>query len=142
MKSSSYEAALSLCQVTDPLSLKALGWVAMFLAMMSGASIGPMFKYLENQHIAPLMAASWRCQCMLFFLIPMAAIESKYNPTQWFETKPGLTYPVIVYILIAGVSWAGNLLSWSLSPPSLSVGLTSLTPPSPLSLSLSTGSVD
>jgi drug/metabolite transporter (DMT)-like permease len=111
MKSSMYEVAMSLCQ--NPLYLKAFGWFAMFLAMMSGASIGPMFKYLENQNISPLMAASWRCQCMLFFLVPLAIIESKYNPTQWMEIKPGLTYPVIVYILIAGVTWAGNLLSWS-----------------------------
>lgn len=97
---------------SNPIYAKLLGWSAMFLAMMSGASIGPMFKYLENHSIAPLMAASWRCQCMLIFLIPLAFVESKFNPTQWFEVKPGLKYPVIVYIIIAGVSWAGNLLSW------------------------------
>jgi uncharacterized membrane protein len=101
---------------SNPFYSKLIGWFAMFLAMMSGASIGPMFKYLENQNIAPLMAASWRCQCMLIFLIPLAFIETKFHSTQWFETKPGLGYPVIVYILIAGVSWAGNLLSWYLLP--------------------------
>ena len=101
--------------ITKELKDKLLGWIALILAVISGSSIGPMFKYMENQNILPLMAASWRCQCMLFFLIPLAIIEINSNPlnyVKYFEKKEELKYPIIIYILIAGLSWAGNLLSW------------------------------
>jgi hypothetical protein len=81
------------------------GWGAMFLAIMSGATIGPMFKYMENQHIPPILAASWRCQCMLFFLVPMAIMEANSNKSMsvdWFSKKPDLTFTVAGHIFIAG----------------------------------------
>lgn len=69
-----------------------------------------------QHHITPLLAASWRGQCMSIFLIPMALIESMYpsKRVNWLEVKPGLPYPIIVHTVFSGIAWSGNLLFWIL----------------------------
>lgn len=96
----------------------AIGWIAMALGLLSAAGIGPMFKFMEEQHVQPALAASWRCQCMIIFLIPLAILEAVRNPKariRWFDRKPDLDYQVYVHILIAGVGWSMNLLLWIVS---------------------------
>lgn len=39
-----------------------IGWIAMILAILSGAAIGPVFKYMEEQNISPVLAAAWYIQ--------------------------------------------------------------------------------
>jgi hypothetical protein len=34
----------------------------MILAILSGAAIGPVFKYMEEQNISPVLAAAWYIQ--------------------------------------------------------------------------------
>lgn len=102
---------------TSGMSLKQfiLAWTSMILAVIAASSIGPVFKYMESQGIGPLLAASWRCQCMVMFLVPLAIFEawsSKEKRVDWFKVKPGLTFPVIVHLLFSGLAWAGNLLTW------------------------------
>ena len=100
-----------------------LAWICMITAIMVGSSIGPMFKYMESHHITPCLAASWRCQCMVIFLLPAAFLErisisnisltTNYNQNvSWLAKMPDLSYPLFVHIGIAGLAWAGNLLCW------------------------------
>lgn len=99
-----------------------MGWSSMFLAVMAGSLIGPMFKYLQNRGIASMLAASWRCQCMMILLIPLAIMERMYGKnavTDWTARKPNLSFPVGVHVLIAGIGWAGNLLFWYDNQPTL-----------------------
>jgi drug/metabolite transporter (DMT)-like permease len=84
-------------------------------AMISGASVGPVFKFMEEEGIRPCLAASWRCQCMALLLFPLAIMESysnERNRVNWFEVKPNLPYPLIIHVLFSGLAWAGNLLFW------------------------------
>jgi drug/metabolite transporter (DMT)-like permease len=98
----------------------ALAWACMLLAIMSGAAIGPAFKLMEANHVPPVLAASWRCQCMCFVLWPLVMIEARVQGTQGFnmkwlwsrETLPGLSYPIVGYATLAGVAWALDLLCW------------------------------
>ena len=77
-------------------SIKA--WVCLSLAIMSGAAIGPMFKFMASRNIKPALSASWRCQCMVIFLVPIALFEIRgeqkqgRSPIEWFKKKPGLPY--------------------------------------------------
>ena len=90
--------------------------IALILALIGGAAIGPCFKYMEEAGITPFLSASWRCQCMLIFLAPIALIEyqsGKSHPVDWFQVKPGLYFPLIVHVFIAGCLWAGNLMCWN-----------------------------
>jgi drug/metabolite transporter (DMT)-like permease len=90
-------------------------WTSMALAVLSGASIGPMFKYMHGNGIPIILAAAWRCQCMLIFLIPLGIAESVLMPegkVEWFARKPGLPYQVYVHILFASIYWAANLTCW------------------------------
>jgi drug/metabolite transporter (DMT)-like permease len=92
-----------------------LAWVSVILAVLAGASIGPAFKYMSHHGIRSCLSASWRCQCMLIFLLPIAvfeAISDKNKRVDWFARKPDLKYPVIVHVLFSGLAWSGNLLSW------------------------------
>jgi hypothetical protein len=91
-----------------------LAWVSMCLAVISGSSIGPVFKYMSTHGLHPMQSASWRCQCMLIWLGPLAIIEivKESEPVTWFETRPGLRYPVYIHVIFSGVFWAGNLLTW------------------------------
>ena len=92
-----------------------MAWLSVSLALIAGASIGPVFKYMSQQGIRPCLSASWRCQCMSIFLGPLALAEAFYdkkNKVDWFMKKPDLPFPVIVHILFSGLAWAGNLLSW------------------------------
>jgi drug/metabolite transporter (DMT)-like permease len=88
-------------------------------AVLAASSIGPIFKYIYSHNIRPCLAASWRTQCMIVFLLPMALAEYYYDPKKnkvdWFETKPDLPYPLIIHIIFSGLSWAGNLLFWTLA---------------------------
>lgn len=63
------------------------------------------------------LAASWRCQCMTLFLLPLAIIEAwsrrnTHEPVPWFSRVPDLPFPVWVHILIAGIAWSVNLYCW------------------------------
>jgi hypothetical protein len=92
-----------------------MGWASMFLAVMAGSLIGPMFKYMQNHGVASMLAASWRCQCMSILLIPLAIMERMYSKnasTDWTARKPDLSFPIYMHVLIAGAGWAGNLLFW------------------------------
>lgn len=86
----------------------------MTLAIFTNAGTGPMFKYMENNGIAPSLAAAWRCQCMLFFLIPLAIIElwKDGKVAELFQRKPDLPYRVYVHVIFAGLGWCGTLLFW------------------------------
>jgi hypothetical protein len=64
-----------------------------------------MFKYLTQYGVQPIQAASWRCQCMIIFLAPIAIIEAAIKPSNrvdWFARKEDLKFPVIVHVIIAG----------------------------------------
>jgi hypothetical protein len=93
-----------------------LAWLSVALALIAGASVGPIFRYMQNHGIRPCLSASWRCQCMIIILLPLAIIEVymdvKKNKVDWFETKPDLPYPVIVHVIFSGMAWSMNLLSW------------------------------
>lgn len=93
-----------------------LAWISMCLAILSSSTIGPMFKYMDNNNIKPILAASWRCQCMAIWLLPFTLLESflskKEDRVPWFEYRPGLRFPVVIHVLIAGFLWAGNLMTW------------------------------
>ncbi len=69
---------------------------------------------MEEEGVPPTLAASWRCQAMSVFLIPLAIIElwkdKKVIP--FFESRPDLEYTVYVHVLIAGVGWSATLLLW------------------------------
>lgn len=90
------------------------GWIAMILAILSGAGSGPMFKYMEDSGIKPALAASWRCQCMSVFLIPLAVIEmmKKREYIMFLERRANLQYQIYVHVLIAGFAWSATLLFW------------------------------
>jgi len=78
-------------------------WICMLLAIGSGAAIGPMFKYMAKMHINPALSASWRCQCMVLFLLPLAIFEACFsgNPrVEWGSRKSDLPYPIFVHILV------------------------------------------
>jgi drug/metabolite transporter (DMT)-like permease len=91
-----------------------IGIGSMTMAVLTNALTGPAFKYIENHHIQPSLAAAWRGHCMLFFLIPIAFIEylqtGKY--IEYFARKPELPYPIYVHVLFAGLGWSGTLLFW------------------------------
>lgn len=95
-----------------------LSWTALFLAIMSGAAIGPAFKWMQVHHVSEIMAASWRCQAMVVTLLPIAVIEARYfrPPWDWFTWKTkegsGLKYPVYIYVIVAGFAWSVNLVCW------------------------------
>lgn len=92
-----------------------LAWFSMVLAICSGSAIGPMFKYMEQNKIPPFLSASWRCQCMIIFLLPMALLESRLDTgasIHWWERAPDLSFPLFVYVFAAGMGWVGNLLFW------------------------------
>lgn len=95
-----------------------LAWIALVVAVVSGSAIGPTFKYMESvRGISPILAATWRLETMTLWLIPFAAIESLANRGQvekvpWFSRQPGLLFPVIVHVFIAGILWAINLVTW------------------------------
>lgn len=93
-----------------------LAWISMLLAILAGSAIGPIFKYMAVHGIPARLAASWRCQTMSIFLLPMAIIESYLgrgkNVVHWWEVKPGLRWPVVVHVAIAGLAWGANLVFW------------------------------
>lgn len=90
-------------------------WICMILSILSGASVGPIFKFMELRHISAALAASWRCQVMILFLSPIALIERYSEPqncVDYFASKPDLPFRIIWHVMIAGVAWALNLLLW------------------------------
>lgn len=92
-----------------------VGWACLFLAIMSGSLIGPMFRYIQNAGIAPVLAASWRCQCMSIFLSILAVLErscNRANRVAWTAPNPDLNGTILFYVFVAGMGWAGNLLLW------------------------------
>lgn len=93
----------------------AMAWTAMGLAILSGASIGPIFKYLSNEGIPSCLAACWRSQSMCIFMIPFAIMErlsDRSNKVPWLTVIEGTNHMVITYVIIAGSMWACNLIFW------------------------------
>lgn len=91
------------------------GWLSMVLAIIAGASIGPVFRYMMSFGITPLLAASWRCQAMVLCLIPTAIWEiysKNAKPIDWFGKQPDLPFPVIVHLFVASLGWSFSLLFW------------------------------
>eukprot|EP01039_Chlorochromonas_danica_P003713 gene3713-4062_t len=92
-----------------------VGWSCMVLAVIASASVGPVFKHMMAEGIPALQAASWRNQTMVLSLLPFALFEAwskKSNQVDWFGYKPDLPFPVIVHVLVSGLSWSANLLFW------------------------------
>lgn len=95
-----------------------IGWLSMGLAIIAGASIGPVFRYMLTYGITPLLAASWRCQAMVICLAPAAFWEiyaTRSKPIRWFHKPADLPFPIGVHLLTAGFAWAFNLLFWIVS---------------------------
>lgn len=93
----------------------AVGWLCMVLAVVAGASVGPVFKFMMAEGIRPLLSASWRNQAMVLALLPFAVYEAwsrVENRVDWFAYKPDLPFPVFVHVFISGLSWSSNLLFW------------------------------
>ena len=99
-----------------------VAWFCMFLGICSDATIGPAFKLMKERHIPVILAASWRCQCMVLILIPLVLIEMKTSAVRPFseqfrwiwgeendEKRPGTARWAT---FTAGLGWAGNLLFW------------------------------
>jgi len=115
-------------------TVKYVAWACMLLAILSGAAIGPAFKVMESFNIPPLLAASWRCQCMSFVLLPLAWLEAHCKgptrqPIGWLSIPPPpehgsphagsgskqeqpAKYRLVTYMLLAGAGWGVNLLAW------------------------------
>ena len=113
-------------------NVKYVAWGCMLLAILSGAAIGPAFKVMESFNVPPLLAASWRCQCMSFVLLPLAWLESyckgaARQPVAWMSIPPPpergsphagdgkagkAQYRLVTYMLLAGAGWGINLLAW------------------------------
>lgn len=92
-----------------------IAWTSMIMAIISGASVGPVFRYMMIHGVKPLLAASWRGQAMFLVLLPAAVFEAVYKPenrVDWFGFKHDLPYPVIVHVIISGLGWSANLLFW------------------------------
>jgi len=96
-------------------------WLSLFASIGSGALTGPIFKYIQNHNIQPILAVTWRCACMLFFLIPGTIIErilnkKKYNDfiKDYFITEKS-KYPLILYVIISSIGWSFTLFFWVLS---------------------------
>lgn len=114
-ESSPPTAVLGPSEQGSRLQVLLLGWASLMLAILSGAAIGPAFKWMEIHHVSELLAASWRCQAMVLTLIPMAFIETYfYPPWGWltWKKREGLQFPLYVYIAIAGLAWSVNLSAW------------------------------
>jgi hypothetical protein len=65
---------------------------------------------MRSNDIPMLLAASWRCQCMCVFLLPLAWIEHVFwlapqDKPQWLAYKPDLMFPVFVHVILAGLFW-------------------------------------
>jgi drug/metabolite transporter (DMT)-like permease len=95
-----------------------IGWISMALAILAGASIGPVFRYMLTYGVTPLLAASWRCQAMVVCLAPAALWEiyaTRSKPIRWFHKPSDLPFSIGVHLLTAGFAWAFNLLFWIVS---------------------------
>ena len=114
---SRYDSIVSdLTNLLSKYNVMLTSWFSMILAIITFAAIGPMFKYMEVSGVPPFLAASWRCQTMLIFLIPLAIIEHtciKNRPSdKQIANDTNLSYPVYIYVAIAAAAWSGNLLTW------------------------------
>lgn len=91
-----------------------IGLGSMFIAIMTNSLTGPAFKYIENHHIQPSLAAAWRGHCMVFFLFPIAYFEylQTGKTIQYFDKKDDLPYSVYIHVLFGGIGWSGTLLFW------------------------------
>ena len=90
-----------------------IAWFCMILAILSGSTIGPAFKIMEVLHIDPILAACWRCQCMVLILAPIAWLEWKIllrNETSTSSNGNAIdavsgSVPVPVPVRISQISW-------------------------------------
>lgn len=102
--------------ISDELKYRIFAWICMLLAILSGSSIGPVFKYMETNGVHPFQAASWRSQCMIIWLIPFCILEAwslpKDKVVSFFERKQDLPFPLGIHVIIAGLMWCGSLLLW------------------------------
>ena len=50
---------------------------------------------------------------MCIWLAPLAILENfTVESVDWFQYKPDLKFPVFVHVIIAGIAWVGNIMSW------------------------------
>ena len=69
-------AAASTSLVTAPRYALFLSFLSLAIAVLSMSAVGPMFLFLEKEkEVPPLLAACWRCQAMLIFMLVPSAIE-------------------------------------------------------------------
>ena len=62
--------------VTAPPYALFLSFVSLAIAVLSMSAVGPMFLFLEKEkEVPPLLAACWRCQAMLIFMLVPTAVE-------------------------------------------------------------------
>lgn len=90
-------------------------WLTVIGAILSGASIGPIFKYLSSVGIPSCLAACWRCQAASLILIPFAAIEAYSNESKrvrWLSRLPDTNQTIIAYVTFAGFLWSMYLVCW------------------------------
>ncbi len=91
-------------------------WLALIISVLSMSAVGPTFVYVQRMGVDPVLAASWRCQCMLVFLIVPALIEHFYvtpAATRWafMKPKPG-EWNVLWVMLLQSMCWATSLSLW------------------------------
>ena len=60
-------------------SLVTLAYISLFLAIFSMSCVGPVFLYLLQHGLSPILCACWRNQIITLAFIPCVIIEWKYR---------------------------------------------------------------
>ena len=72
-----------------------LSWASLLVAVFSMSAVGPMFLWLEKQHVSPILAIVWRQTTQTFCLIIPCVIEYYRTPLRkrkWWKLKvPNIT---------------------------------------------------
>ena len=69
-------ASSSSSSVSAPPYAVLLSFVSLAIAVLSMSAVGPTFLFLEKEkEVPPLLAACWRCQAMLIFMLVPTAVE-------------------------------------------------------------------
>eukprot|EP00823_Brevimastigomonas_motovehiculus_P004725 TRINITY_DN3221_c0_g1_i1.p1 TRINITY_DN3221_c0_g1~~TRINITY_DN3221_c0_g1_i1.p1 ORF type:complete len:872 (+),score=233.45 TRINITY_DN3221_c0_g1_i1:109-2724(+) len=110
--------AVSSLQAPTTHSQMIVAWISLCIGILCMSAIGPTFVYVTQMGVTPLMAVTWRCECMLIFVWVPALIEffraSKEERRKWVATKPGDIH-VLWYVYGNGLSWGTSLLLWVVS---------------------------
>ena len=76
VSSSASSASPSAATVTAPPYSLLLSFLSLAIAVLSMSAVGPMFLFLEKEkEVPPLLAACWRCQAMLIFMLVPTVVE-------------------------------------------------------------------